>query len=195
MKAKKIDLLKKKEFDKSILSDAFNTQDENILHLVVSHPISSVLDEQNGNAMSAMSGGMCSGLLINKKANVKSGESEEEAIICIREIGINYFGNSFEDGTTSGEVVHSHNDITGINIWECYLMISKWISYIISLFKHVNIVHNGTNQRPNQVIIIGVNPPTPSDMSHNVLLNEELFGHLDSAWRSKSKNMQRPLKQ
>ncbi|GAB66700.1 hypothetical protein PCYB_094840, partial [Plasmodium cynomolgi strain B] len=236
--ANKIDLLKKNEFDKSILSEAFNAQDENILHLVLSHPMSSVLDEQDGRAVS----GMCSGvanrgdsapnshndtafttnladvkiiqectrqLLINEKAKVKSGESEEEAIIRIREIGLNYFGNSFEDGKTSGEEVHSHNDITGINIWECCLMISKWISDLclqnstlfsnkvvlelgagsglasISLFTHANIFRNGTNQGPNQVVITDVNPFTLSNISHNVLLNEELFGHLDSAWRSK----------
>ncbi|GAB69579.1 hypothetical protein PCYB_003280 [Plasmodium cynomolgi strain B] len=33
----KIDLLKKNEFDKSILSEAFKAQDENILHVVLSH--------------------------------------------------------------------------------------------------------------------------------------------------------------
>ncbi|GAB66698.1 hypothetical protein PCYB_094820 [Plasmodium cynomolgi strain B] len=154
--ANKIDLLKKNEFDKSILSEAFNAQDENILHLVLSHPMSSVLDEQDGRAVSAMNGVANRGdsapnshndtafttnledakiiqecthqLLINEKAKVKNGESEEEAIIRIREIGLNYFGNSFEDGKTSGEEIHSHNDITGINIWECCLMISKWIS-------------------------------------------------------------------
>ncbi|GAB69566.1 hypothetical protein PCYB_003150, partial [Plasmodium cynomolgi strain B] len=46
----------------------------------------------------------------------------------IREIGLNYFVNSFEDSNTSGEVVHLRNDITGINIWMCCFMISKWIS-------------------------------------------------------------------
>lgn len=250
--ANKIDLLRKNEFDKSILSEAFNAQDENILHLVLSHPISSVLDEQDGRAVSGVSGisgmssvrgvgsfvedrgeGAPSGhndtafttnleeakiiqesthqLLINEKAKVKKAEGEEEVIIRIREIGLNYFGNSFEDGKTSGEEIHSHNDITGINIWECCLVISKWISDMclqnstlfsnkevlelgagsalasISLFTYANIFLNGANQGPNQVVITDVNPFTLSNISHNVQLNEELFGHLDSDWRSKVK--------
>ncbi|VWU49770.1 methyltransferase, putative [Hepatocystis sp. ex Piliocolobus tephrosceles] len=40
----KIDILKKNAFGKNILSEAFNVQDENILQLILSHPISSVLD-------------------------------------------------------------------------------------------------------------------------------------------------------
>ncbi|GAB69728.1 hypothetical protein PCYB_004770 [Plasmodium cynomolgi strain B] len=50
----KIDLLKKNEFDKSILSESLNAQDEDILHLVLSHPMSSVLNEKDESAMSAM---------------------------------------------------------------------------------------------------------------------------------------------
>ncbi|GAB69548.1 hypothetical protein PCYB_002970 [Plasmodium cynomolgi strain B] len=106
-------------------------------------------------------------LLINEKAKVKSGESEGEAIIQIREIGLNYFGNIFEDGKISGE--------------ECCLMISKWIYDLclqnsplfrnnmvlefgavsglasISLFTHANIFCNRTNQGSNQVFITDVN--------------------------------------
>ncbi|ANQ08260.1 Uncharacterized protein PCOAH_00027630 [Plasmodium coatneyi] len=237
--ANKIDLLKKNEFSKSILSEAFNAQDENILHLVLSHPMSSVLDEQDKNAMDGINGvGNCQDsapsrhngeafttnledakiiqecthqLLINEKAKVKNAESEEEAIIRIREIGLNYFGNSFEDGKTSGEEIHSHNDITGINIWECCLMMSKWISDLclenstpfsnkvvlelgagsglgsISLFTHANIFRNGTGQGPDQVVISDVNPFTLNNISHNVLLNEELFSKLDPTWRNKIK--------
>ncbi|GAB69469.1 hypothetical protein PCYB_002180, partial [Plasmodium cynomolgi strain B] len=234
--ANKIDLLKKNEFDKIIISEAFNVQDENILHLVLNPPMTSVLDEQDGRAVSGMSGGVANRgdrtpnirndtafttnledekiiqecthqLLINEKAKVKNGESEEEAIIWITEIGLNYFGNLFEYGKTSGEGVYSHNDITEINIWECFLMISKWIYDLwlqnitlfsnkvvlelgagsglarISLFTHAYIFLNGTNQAPNQVVITDVNPFTLSNISHNVLLNEEIFGHLDSAWR------------
>ncbi|EUD67273.1 hypothetical protein C922_02423 [Plasmodium inui San Antonio 1] len=242
--ANKIDLLKKNEFNKSILSEAFNAQDENILHLVLSHPISSVLDDQDARAVSGMSSGVLSGvangengarnshdgtafttnledakiiqectheLLINEKAKVKNEEIEEQAIIRIREIGLNYFGNSFEDGKTSGEEVHSHNDITGINIWECCLVISKWISDLclqnatlfsnkavlelgggtglasISLFTHANVFRDGNEQGPNQVVITDVNPFTLSNISHNVSLNEELLGNLDSEWRRKIK--------
>ncbi|GAB70007.1 hypothetical protein PCYB_007560 [Plasmodium cynomolgi strain B] len=60
--ANKIDLLRKNEFYKSILSEAFNAQEENILHLVLSHPMSSVLDEQDGRTVSGMRGGMNSGV-------------------------------------------------------------------------------------------------------------------------------------
>ncbi|GAB69575.1 hypothetical protein PCYB_003240 [Plasmodium cynomolgi strain B] len=209
--ANKIDLLKKNESKKSILSEAFNAPEENILHLVLSHTMSSVLDEQDGRAVN----GMCRGvakrgdsihnshkdtaftknledakiiqectqqLLINEKAKVKNRESEKEAIIRIREIGLNYFGNSFEDRKTSGEEVHSHNDITGINILECCLMISKWFSDLC--------LQNRTlfsNKMELELVIIDVNTFTLNNISHNVLLNEELIGHLDSAWRSKVK--------
>ncbi|KJP85871.1 hypothetical protein AK88_04519 [Plasmodium fragile] len=235
----KIDLLKKNEFNKSILSEAFNAQDENILHLVLSHPMSSVLDEQDGCTVSGVSGvanredSAANGhngtafttnlgeakiiqecthqMLINERAKIKNGESEEEAVIRIREIGLNYFGNTFEDSKTTEEEVHSHKDITGINIWECCLMISKWISDLclqdstlfsnkavlelgagsglasISLFTHANIFRNGTDQGPDKVVITDINPFTLSNISHNVLLNEELFGKLDAAWRSKVK--------
>ncbi|GAB69664.1 hypothetical protein PCYB_004130, partial [Plasmodium cynomolgi strain B] len=241
--AKIIDLLKKNEFDKSILSEAFNAQDENIF-APRSEPLHDECAGIEGWAgVSGMRKGMCSSvaksgdsapkshndtsfstklkdakiiqectyqLLINQKAKVKNGESKEEAIIRIREIGLNYFGNSIEHGKISEEV-HSHNDITGINIWECCLVISKCISALflqnstlfsnkvvleldarsglanISLFTHTNIFRNGTNQGPNQVVITDVNPFTLSNISHNVLVNEELFGHLDSAWRRKVK--------
>ncbi|GAB69426.1 hypothetical protein PCYB_001740 [Plasmodium cynomolgi strain B] len=210
----KIDLLKKNEFGKSILSESFNAQDGNILHLVLSHPMSNVREEQGGREVSGMRGGMCSSvgkcvdsasnshkdtsfttnledakiiqectheLLINVKVKVKKGESEEGVIIRIKKIVLNYFVNSFEDGKTSGEEVHSHNDITGINILECCLLISKWISEFflqnstpfrnkvllehdawtglssISIFAHTNIFRNGTNQGPNQVFITNVN--------------------------------------
>lgn len=237
--ANKIDLLRKNEFSKNILSEAFNAQDENILHLVLSHPMSSVLDDQGEHIMSNVNGvansqdNAPSGhedtsfttnlgdakiiqecthhLLISREAKIKNGENEEEAIIRIREIGLNYFGNSFEDGRTSGEEIHSHNDITGINIWECCLTMSKWICDLcvqnntlfnnkvvlelgagsglgsISLFTHANIFRNGTDQGPEQVVISDVNPFTLNNISHNILLNEDLFSKLDSTWRNKIK--------
>ncbi|GAB69776.1 hypothetical protein PCYB_005250, partial [Plasmodium cynomolgi strain B] len=106
--ANEIDLLKKNEFDKSILSEAFNDQDENILHLVLRHPMLSVLDEQDGGAVSRMNGVANRGdrapnshndtaftinledakiiqqythqLLINEKAKVKTGKAKKKPL-------------------------------------------------------------------------------------------------------------------
>ncbi|GAB70075.1 hypothetical protein PCYB_008240 [Plasmodium cynomolgi strain B] len=92
--ANRIDLLKKNEFDKSIL--------------VVANRGDSTANSHNDTAFTtnledAKIIQECTHqLLINEKAKVKSGESEGEAIIQIREIGLNYFGNLFEDATTSG---------------------------------------------------------------------------------------------
>ncbi|GAB69628.1 hypothetical protein PCYB_003770 [Plasmodium cynomolgi strain B] len=146
--------------------------------------MSNVLDERDGSAVSGMNGVTNRGgstpnshndtafrtnledgkiiqecthqVLMNEKARVKNGESEEEDIIRIREIGLN------------NKVVLELG--AGIGLAS------------ILLFTHVNIVHNGTNQGANQVVITDVNLYTLSNISHNVLLNEELFGHLDSAW-------------
>ncbi|GAB70020.1 hypothetical protein PCYB_007690 [Plasmodium cynomolgi strain B] len=104
--ASKIYLLRKNEFYKSILSEAFNAQDENVLHLVLSHPMSSVLDEQDGRTDKLRGRknnlGMHPSGAHERKGKSKNGESEEEDIIRIRVIGLKYFGNSFEDSKTSG---------------------------------------------------------------------------------------------
>ncbi|GAB69545.1 hypothetical protein PCYB_002940 [Plasmodium cynomolgi strain B] len=173
-KANKIDLLKKNEFYKSILSEAFNAHDEIFLHLILSHLMSSVLDDQDGRAVSGKSGGMCRGVVIRADSALNSHNDtalktklEDAKIIqeCVNQLFINEKENN--------KVVLELGAGSGLDS--------------ILLFTHTNIFSNGTNQGANQVVIIDVNPFNLSNISLNVLLNEELFGHLDSAWRSKVK--------
>ncbi|CRG96477.1 methyltransferase, putative [Plasmodium gallinaceum] len=273
----KIDLLKKNFYNKNILSEAFNIENENILHLILSHPMSSVLDNQensypnenakiifhdneNNNIENFKDKNVCNlneclnnelaennkntdninsgnnnyiNVNINNDSNIETVEEKthtlnnsfttnlEEAkivqecvyellineniklnnnniIIKIREIGLNYYGDSLDDKT-------SQNDITGINIWESCLIFSKWICDLclennfsnknvleigagsglasISLFVYSNVVNK--NNGLNNLVISDINLFTLNNISYNINLNKELLDIVDLKWKDK----------
>ncbi|KAI4838539.1 methyltransferase [Plasmodium brasilianum] len=226
----KIDLLTKNAFDKHILSEAFNAQDENILQLILNHPISSVLDNpqsydlkeevdscmnknekretdnlnytknessistslfednqtqihdsnddeylykrMNGkdntlsnvcvstygiNKTKVMEKEIKNSILYNGfttkheeakivqeyiyelQINEKIKLNNKNIIIKIREIGLNYYGDLLNSPIAS-------SDITGINIWECSIITSKWLYDLYeenNLFANKNILEVG----------------------------------------------------
>ncbi|GAB69589.1 hypothetical protein PCYB_003380 [Plasmodium cynomolgi strain B] len=159
--ANKIDLLKKNQFDKSILSEAFIAQDENILHLVLSPPMSSVLEELDVRAMSGMSSGVANRgdrTPNSHKDTALTTNLEEGKIIheCTHELLINEKAKNRT--LSSNKMVFELGAGSGLAS--------------ISLFTHANIFRNGTNQGQNQVVITDVNPFTLSNLSHKVLLKE-----------------------
>ncbi|CRH00298.1 methyltransferase, putative [Plasmodium relictum] len=271
----KIDLLKKNSFDKNVLSEAFNTENEKILHLILSHPISSVLDNQENSTSNEnvkisysnddernnienfkMKNECNSNEYLNseitesnkninninddnnnyKNVNRNDGENIEKKvntltncfttnleeakivqeyiyelsinesiklnnsniIIKIREIGLNYYGDSLDDKT-------SHNDITGINIWESCLIMSKWICDLclgnmfsnknvleigagsglasISLFIYSSVINKNNNL--NRLVISDINLFTLNNISYNINLNQELLDSVDLEWKDK----------
>ncbi|SOV23499.1 methyltransferase, putative [Plasmodium sp. DRC-Itaito] len=299
----KINLLKKNEFNKSILSEAFDAQNEQILHLVLNHPISVVLDNQeeqleddnknrdiddnknrdggdnknrddndnknrdggdnknrddgdnicvnmseeyptkkndntnnNNNNNNSNSNNFCGSVtsnIHNNESNKKFTTNIEEAkiiqekvyqlkidnnikkkeqpnvdsnnniIIHIREIGLNYFGDSLDESNAS-------NDVTGINIWESCLVASRWFSDLclenfffnknileigagsgmasITLFIYSHLYNNNNNNNEkgiNNLIISDINNITLNNIKHNLLLNENILNSINLEWKNK----------
>ncbi|SBS92077.1 methyltransferase, putative [Plasmodium ovale curtisi] len=140
-------------------------------------------------------------LLINEKIKMNN----SDIIIKIREIGLNYYGNCLGENEIK-------NDITGINIWESSIILSKWISDLLydkkiifndknvlevgagcglpslSLFIYSNIVHKNKNygDLPN-LVISDINLFTLHNISHNVNINKHLLSHANSQWENKIK--------
>ncbi|SBT35810.1 methyltransferase, putative [Plasmodium ovale wallikeri] len=137
-------------------------------------------------------------LRINEKIKMNN----SDIIIKIREIGLNYYGNCLGENEVK-------NDITGINIWESSIILSKWISDLLyekkiifnnknvlevgagcglaslSLFIYSNIVHKNKNNSdlPN-LVISDINLFTLHNISHNVNINRHLLGHINSLWEN-----------
>ncbi|SOV16063.1 methyltransferase, putative [Plasmodium sp. gorilla clade G2] len=281
----KINLLKKNEFNKSILSEAFDAQNEQILHLILNHPISVVLDNQeeeldddnknkddvdninvnmseeyttkindnnNNNNINincnsnSNSNNFCDSVTLNihnNESNKKFTTNIEEAkiiqekiyqlkinnniktkeeqphidsnnniIIHIREIGLNYFGDTLDESNAS-------NDLTGINIWESCLVASRWYSDLclenfffnknileigagsgmasITLFIYSHLYNNNNNNNYNNnnnnnsekginnLIISDINNITLNNIKHNLLLNENILNSINLEWKNK----------
>ncbi|ETB57483.1 hypothetical protein YYC_04372 [Plasmodium yoelii 17X] len=232
----KIYLLKNNEFSKNILSESFNIQNENILHLILNHPISSILDNQeiiennpnfkfndnlskinyqeNTENEKIKENDFTSNiseakivqehiheLIVNQNVKI----NENDVIIKIREIGLNYFGKWLDENDLK-------NDITGINIWECSIIASKWLVDMciqdnlifsnknileigagcalnsISLFIHSNILCNGNSKLgPANMVISDINEFTLNNILYNIQINKELLNYCDKNWESKIK--------
>ncbi|SOV80351.1 methyltransferase, putative [Plasmodium reichenowi] len=276
----KINLLKKNEFNKSILSEAFDAQNEQILHLVLNHPISVVLDNQqeqsdddnknkvdsdmdvsmsehpptkhdndnnnNNNNNNINCNNVCGSvttkiynndynteeiknesniefttniqeakiiqektyeLIINDKIKKEeyddsnsSNNSNNNIIIQIREVGLNYFGDTLDESNPC-------NDLTGINIWESCLVASRWFSDLslqnffsnknileigagsglasITIFIYSNIYNNNKEKGIKNLIISDINNITLNNIKHNLFLNEYLLNFNNSEWKNK----------
>ncbi|SCM01578.1 methyltransferase, putative [Plasmodium chabaudi chabaudi] len=226
----KIYLLKNNEFSKNILSESFNIQNENILHLILNHPISSILDNQesvennpnfklnnnvdqdNNNEVkendfttniseAKIVQEQVHELIINESVKI----DKQNVIIKIREIGLNYYGKCIDDNNLE-------NDLTGINIWECSIIASKWLADIciqdnsifsnknileigsgcalnsLSLFIHSNIVgRTNSSVGPANLVISDINEFTLDNILYNTQINNELLNYCDPNWENKIK--------
>ncbi|SOV78274.1 methyltransferase, putative [Plasmodium sp. gorilla clade G3] len=121
-------------------------------------------------------------------------------IIQIREIGLNYFGDTLDE-------TNACNDLTGINIWESCLVASRWFSDLslenfffnknileigagtglasITIFIYSNLYNNNKNKGVNNLIISDINNITLNNIKHNLLLNENILNFINSEWKNK----------
>lgn len=117
----RIDLLKKNIFGNSPLSDAFNSNDLDILQVILEHPVAGVLEEAQGVSM-------------EEEDNTKTADPQKHDII----IHNFKFGDSNvkirEMAIRGNEILDAKNaefDLSGEIVWESSIVASQWLSMLI----------------------------------------------------------------